>query len=373
MAGLWLLPDGLKLLSGISIVFLLFTLLTNKTTILLNRIKQNKIIILSLFFTLIVIITKELYGGIYGSFMRSCIIFSVLFICIYSQNTTKRSLYIPILLGILLNSSYLIYTTIIKDIYRPVEIMNPNLYAPLFGIFLILSFNFVDFKKPTLLSVVSLISSLLLTFSVVVMQSRGVLAASLFALLALSFNTILINKSKLKTIGILLSIVFISIYFNQEKIDILYKKSMTEYGRISNGDLNSSVGLRIQMLTVGMSMIKEAPLFGHGKDYKEIKTKTVEKKSLNKVINTFSTLHNVYIDSWAKLGILGFLMTILLTLLPYLLLKGSSYWVLGLSLSSFTFIISMVDTVLLGGSFLLAIITICLILKYQPLNKENLI
>lgn len=370
-AGLWLLEDGLKTLTGISIVFLVFTLVTTSPKDLLTRIKNNKLIILSLLFTVIVILTKEFYGGIYGSLMRACIIFSVLFICIYSPKTSKYSVTLPILLGGLLNIVYVLYVTYIEGQSRPITIMNPNLYAPLFGCLVILAFYFIKFNKPNYLTIISTTLFVSLLLCVVLMQSRGVLVASAFALFILFVHKLSNHRNKLTITISLASVILFSGFMNQDRIQRLYNKSFYEYNHITKGNLNTSVGLRIQMLDVGLTMISEKPIIGYGSNYKQEKTKVVAEQKNNKVINTFSTLHNVYIDTWAKLGFLGFIATIFLTLLPLLILKGSEYWVLGLSLSSFNFIISMVDTVLLGGPYLLVSTSICLILKLSSLPSKE--
>ena len=370
-AGLWLLEDGLKTLTGISIVFLVFTLVITSPRELLLRIKNNNLIIFSLLFTAIVIIIKEYYGGIYGSFMRSCIIFSVLFLCIYSPKTNKFSISLPIIFGAVLNILYVLYVIYIEGRSRPTAMMNPNIYAPLFGCFMIISFYFINFKKKNHITIGSSILFLLLLLCVILMQSRGVLAASIFSLSILFIYQLTAYKHKLIITLSLISIVIFSGFMNKNRIENLYNKSVYEYHRIIKGDLNTSIGLRIQMLDIGITMISEKPLIGYGNNYKQEKAKVIKENNKNQVINSFSTLHNVYIDTWAKLGILGLIATILLTFLPLLILKGSAYWVLGLSLSSFNLIISLVDTVLLGGDYLLVMITISLILKYSTLNNKE--
>ncbi|MGF1901238.1 O-antigen ligase family protein [Aliivibrio sifiae] len=370
-AGLWLLEDGLKTLTGVGIVFLVFTLVTTSPKELLLRIKNNKLIILSLLFTAIVIITKEYYGGIYGSFMRSCIIFSILFICIYSHRTNNLSISLPIIFGAILNILYVLYIVYIEGQPRPTAMMNPNIYAPLFGCFAILAFYFIKPNQHNYITITSCFLFLSLLLCVILMQSRGVLAASMFSLCILFIYKLKKYEHKIIITLSLISIVIFSGFMNKNRIEDLYNKSAYEYQRIIEGDLNSSIGLRVQMLDVGLTMISEKPLIGHGSNYKQEKTKIIIEDKKNQEINSYGTLHNVYIDTWAKLGILGFIATIFLTILPLFILKGSEHWVLGLSLSSFNLLISLVDTVLLGGDYLLVIITISLILKYSTLNNKE--
>jgi O-antigen ligase len=370
-AGLWLLEDGLKTLTGVGIVFLVFTLVTTSPKELSLRIRDNKLIISSLLFTAIVIIIKEYYGGIYGSFMRSCIIFSILFLCIYSPKTNKLSISLPIILGAILNILYVLYIVYIERQHRPTAMMNPNLYAPLFGCFAILAFYFIKPNQHSYITITSCFLFLSLLLCVILMYSRGVLVASIFSLCILFIYKLKKYEHKIIITLSLISIVIFSGFMNKHRIEHLYNKSAYEYQRIIKGDLNSSIGLRIQMLDVGLTMISEKPLIGHGSNYKQEKTKVIIEDNKNQVINSFGTLHNVYIDTWAKLGILGFIATIFLTFLPLLILKGSEHWILGLSLSSFNFIISSVDTVLLGGPYLLVVTSVCLILKLSSLANKD--
>ena len=239
---------------------------------------------------------------------------------------------------------------------RPESFMNPNIYAPVFGLF------FIYFCYSTLKhhNIVDLILSILAIYCVSIMQSRGVIVASVLSLsIILMHSTYIVSKNKIvRSLVLLIPIIFMIILLNSKLGEKIYDKSTHEYNQIKNGNLNTSIGLRIEMAYIAKDLILENPLAGYGDDFTDARKEIIKKNDYNPIINKFKTLHNVYSDSWAKLGLLGFISSLLLTLLPILLLRKTPSIILGLSLTIFTFTISMVDTALLGGEYLLMLIAL---------------
>ncbi|SPX42161.1 Putative lipooligosaccharide biosynthesis protein [Haemophilus influenzae] len=63
--------------------------------------------------------------------------------------------------------------------------------------------------------------------------------------------------------------------------------------------------------------IKEAPIFGHGSNgYEEFRHKQVKSKQMAKTTLNFGSLHNQYLESWVKRGLVGFIALILIILAP---------------------------------------------------------
>ncbi len=63
--------------------------------------------------------------------------------------------------------------------------------------------------------------------------------------------------------------------------------------------------------------IKEALIFSHGSNgYEESRYKQVKSKQMAKTTLGFNSLHNQYLESWVKPGIIRFIGLILVILIP---------------------------------------------------------
>ena len=100
--------------------------------------------------------------------------------------------------------------------------------------------------------------------------------------------------------------------YNEAKSDII------NYFEKSNKD--TSLGARFDMWENALIAIKEAPIFGHGsKGYNKFRERQVSSGQMAKTTLRFNSLHNQYLESWVKRGIIGFIGLILVILTPLFL------------------------------------------------------
>ena len=124
------------------------------------------------------------------------------------------------------------------------------------------------------------------------------LILSLFIITTLGFSTLL-SSSKFG----------IEQRYNEAKSDII------NYFEESNKD--TSLGARFDMWENALIAIKEAPIFGHGsKGYNQFRDRQVSSGQMAKTTLRFNSLHNQYLESWVKRGIIGFIGLILVILTP---------------------------------------------------------
>jgi len=124
------------------------------------------------------------------------------------------------------------------------------------------------------------------------------LILSLFIITTLGFSTLL-SSSKFR----------IEQRYNEAKSDI------TNYFEESNKD--TSLGARFDMWENALIAIKEAPIFGHGSGgYNQFRDRQVSTGQMAKTTLGFNSLHNQYLESWVKRGIIGFIGLILVILTP---------------------------------------------------------
>ncbi|WP_282177173.1 O-antigen ligase family protein [Vibrio nereis] len=164
----------------------------------------------------------------------------------------------------------------------------------------VLCVNFVGKNKPVIL-----LSVLCLIFSMLVTESRGpILALALVSLIILSIFFLKGESSRYTKISMaiaLASVVFLSFDFLGSRID----QTFIELDRIRHNDLDSSIGLRMQMYMAGWEVFKLYPMFGSG----EIRIEDINHLGLTDLGMQFAThshLHNNFIDKLATSGLLGF-------------------------------------------------------------------
>lgn len=124
------------------------------------------------------------------------------------------------------------------------------------------------------------------------------LILSLFIITTLGFSTLL-SSSKFG----------IEQRYNEAKSDII------NYFEESNKD--TSLGARFNMWENALVAIKEAPIFGHGSEgYNQFRDRQVSSGQMAKTTLGFKSLHNQYLESWVKRGLIGFIGLIFVILIP---------------------------------------------------------
>ncbi|OEE33089.1 hypothetical protein A1QO_10435 [Vibrio genomosp. F10 str. ZF-129] len=204
-----------------------------------------------------------------------------------------------------------------------------------------------DGKKPWVLS----FSMLLSGFSMLPTQSRGVIVgvAAVYFLACI----LLILQKKISYKNIVFSLVLMLICGALVK-DVLMDRvndTFEEVESIKSGNLDTSIGWRLQMYQAGIDLFVQKPILGHG----EISSEYAEENAPGYTTSAYGYmaghLHNNYIDKLAKSGFVGF--SLLLFILFYPLYLGvfkykNGFWLL--ALPSLHFIIfSMVDSPFRNG------------------------
>ena len=103
--------------------------------------------------------------------------------------------------------------------------------------------------------------------------------------------------------------------FGIEKRYNAAKSDITLY--LEKNNKNTSLGARFDMWENALIAIKQAPLFGHGsKGYEAFKDQQIKSNQMAKTTLQFNSLHNQYLESWVKRGLIGFIGLMLITLTP---------------------------------------------------------
>lgn len=199
-------------------------------------------------------------------------------------------------------------------------------FATICGLILIslVALLLIDFKgkSPIIIGGAILLSSVALLLT----QSRGPLIALLFVV-AIIFLYYSFKKKKSLTLMVFLGLI-LSIY-SVLKIPLVehrVERTIQEYNKIQDGDLTSSVGIRLQMLAIGSELWKQKPILGFGKDIKHEFNRLEASERITPEVNQLisMTFHNGYLDKFVLYGIPGGVIFLVFLLYPLWAARGVS-------------------------------------------------
>ncbi|MEZ9245950.1 O-antigen ligase family protein [Vibrio lentus] len=245
---------------------------------------------------------------------------SYLAVMLYLVVLPKYSLnfkYLTRLLFLAASLSFLIltYNRYGLDIERGIQTVNPIPYSVTLSLYAITALYLCIYKK----SKISILSYALLVMGILITQTRGAILPLIITSSFLVFLFFISNK-KIKVQYLTISIISLSVIFTAsfEAIKSTTEATLVEIQRLSDGDMDSSIGLRLQFWQAAQQLYTLSPIYGLGDSHID------ELKALNQIGKVSETVaiyspthyHNQYIDKLVKTGIIGFILLIIIQLIP---------------------------------------------------------
>ncbi|WP_435248241.1 O-antigen ligase family protein [Vibrio sp. nBUS_14] len=228
-----------------------------------------------------------------------------------------KSLKWLLLLAASVSFSILTYNRYGLDIERGILNVNPIPYSITLTLYAIIALYLCVYKK----SKISIVSYTLLVLGVFITETRG----AIFPLIITSSFLIILffknkNKNNIIVKHLIVSIVSLSVIFIAS-FDVIKNRAevtLVEIQRLSDGDMDSSIGLRFQFWRAAQQLYTLSPIYGLGDSHAdELKALNQEGKVSDAVARYSPThYHNQYIDKLVKTGILGFTLLIMIQLIP---------------------------------------------------------
>lgn len=207
---------------------------------------------------------------------------------------------------------------IISDLERGQWPVNAIPFSTICGLIFISSIGLKITKYTGKLQLVIYSSSLLSLIGMILSQSRGPLLSISLVLFSL-VGVLFFFRNKLMLILSLVVVVSIGGIISQTSlVSERIERTYNEYQAIQKGELNTSIGIRLQMYKIALDLWKEKPILGYGKKIKD-KFNDLEQEGfitpkVNELISM--TFHNGYLDKFVLYGILGGTIFILFIIVP---------------------------------------------------------
>lgn len=329
-AGIIWLPQGSKPMVAIVIPIALLYVLTHGFNDIKRNFKDNWWLVGILFSTVFVGVSYLTHGAS-SQELRGLLIALVYLSILPSGFMNTKKAQSLIVIASLASFSLSTWFFIIEPTDRMLWPTNPIPLAIHQGMIYLLALALLlssfNGKKTSLL----VISMLLSGFSIIPTESRGpILGVVLLSVLAIS---VLIYQQKIRikhTLIVALATCAI-LFIAKEPIASRIADTSAEVARIQNGDLNSSIGLRIQMYLAGVELFLQKPILGHGEISPEYAAKYAPGYSISAYDYMKGHFHNNYLDKLVKSGLVGAAILMFLFIYPlYLavLRHRNCFWVL---------------------------------------------
>ncbi len=319
-SGLFLYNDGKKELTTLVILVLFIRLFFIGYKGIWNNIKSNKLLWImgaNLLFSLIAYAT---YGFNSSKFRMLAVLFVYLSILPYDYLKGicyKKLIWLLSVITLL----FLLLQGINGHFSNRGEWdINPIRYATVCAFLVIANLYYLFVNETRKDKGISFVVSLFPLSVVLLSQSRGPWLALIIGLLALFFLMIKRKKISYKVMIILLLGGGAMLAFFQKPIEQRIEQTLWEVQKVSSDNLNTSIGLRLQMWKSAFIIIEQHWLTGVGNNSTAIKQELANKGIITDTAATFRHFHNQYINDLAKYGILGLILTLSLVIYP--LIKG---------------------------------------------------
>lgn len=319
-------PDTKFILSRLIPVVCLYGLVRYEWEIKDNYNSQLKSFLIFGFLVVVVYSIFHVIRGDEFSLVRTLIASLAYLIFVPWKRINPQMVYFIIAIAAIVCGLNAFYERYVLNIYRVGIATNPIPYA-LYVSFLVLScaYLLLNSQSKTLKLLVS-IGGLLSLSAIIMTDVRGVILFLPVAIIYLVITTIKpIWKYYIASILsiILLSGVFYTIF--QPKINARIAQTQNEIALIKQGNLTSSIGIRLDLWMHGVEIIARNPLFGVGDSGLQA--------SISKMTNPGAAiqphLHNQYLDLLARYGIVGTLVIFLFCLALIFNLNNSAFEYIG--------------------------------------------
>ncbi|WP_421192210.1 O-antigen ligase family protein [Aeromonas jandaei] len=235
------------------------------------------------------------------------------------RKITKKVVLLAVISGGVAAGVASIYEHIFLGITKVGGIVNEIPFATYVAITLIISVNTYNIYQNRLIKFIYLISMLGSIYAIVMSEVRGVWLALMsvgICYLLSKIAQLAVKKLILISISFLLIIaVFASFTAIEERV----KQTEVEFQEITNGNYDTSIGLRLQLWGAAIDIIKTHPLSGLGTiEYKSKMEEQYQNGLITSKALSFkdSHFHNQFLDSYVRYGILGLVLAVLIFISP---------------------------------------------------------
>ncbi|KIF46852.1 O-antigen ligase family protein [Vibrio owensii] len=324
-SGMLIYPDAKKTQVILVVLAILSSFFCHDKKVIFDNIKGNNLVRF-LFFLVVISLFLKLLHGYSSSVIRtlSCFLLYFAFVPKNVFRAFKRKLPFLLLVSSVFSFGYAFWSTYILDLGRwwsinPIPYSSVSVGACVGSLFFLLSRSG---RSIQLLMIVTFALSLnVIIFS----ESRGTALAvfSVSVLIILFFMHLKIDI--IRKVVIIFLILVSSLIVNANLIQNRMDRTSNEIAQIESGNMNSSIGLRLQIWKAGIYLIKDKLLVGYGDNHRKAKETLLDQGVITQDVVKFTHYHNELINAWVLNGLVGVIMILSMLFVPFYLCKKIIY------------------------------------------------
>lgn len=323
--GIFLYENAVKNIHVLILISCTLSLLTYGCSHIKTQTKENKLIWIVLSLTIYGIIQSQLHGYSNGLIKTYLSILTYLIIVpIRNIQSIYKNLLAYVLLASICSMLFYLYQEDILNKSREnwdIGVLHYTVLSAWLTCFATHTLLSTKIRKRQLLAIFVIIVNI---FIIISMQARGTYLALIITILLFA-SYFAYKKSKLILFTTMM-IVLLSSIAHIPAFDQRIAQTKHEINSISNGNLNTSIGYRIQVWEAAYYIIPTAPILGVGDKHKDMKSTLASQGIISNVAANFRHYHNDYINTLVKNGAIGLILMISLLIYPIrVFIKSKSF------------------------------------------------
>ncbi|HEH9413606.1 TPA: O-antigen ligase family protein [Aeromonas salmonicida] len=328
---------GKHYISRLVVAMLIASLVISRDLLWLNinRLEIKKI----LFFWLPIIIFFSGYHVFLGeSFsIPRTILVSLIYISVVPWGKiSKQAVLIAILCGGCVAGVMGFYEHAVLNIRRVGGIINQIPFALYVAISLLMAVHVLWVNKERHINILAWLSVIGSAFSIIMSEVRGIWLALIFIAMLFIFRKL--QQFSIHRLAAVTVILLTTLFLLSSIPEVTHRIDETkqEFTLISEGDRDTSIGIRLQLWLSAINVIKIHPFVGAGtKNYPHIMDQQYQQGMITKAALSFkyAHYHNQYLDSYVRYGIIGFIIAVVILISPSILYGQQDKKVMNLYLS----------------------------------------
>lgn len=232
-----------------------------------------------------------------------------IFVHLLRTGFSKPLFWTAVLLGTLITSVLTLQEYFVSGTSRASLFHNPITLGNALVIYALLTlYQATQWRNPGLVVVFALVG-VLGVVATLTTGTRGVWVTLFIAGLGLMAWLVVRAKHKRMMAGLIGALIGISTWVAITQVSFIENRiqnTRQEIQSIRSGDLNNSIGLRLQMWHTGLYVARQHPLVGNASGYvQQAEYFIAEQGYYPNVLASFSHLHNQLLDTQVKLGAIG--------------------------------------------------------------------
>ncbi|PMG80635.1 hypothetical protein BCU83_10655 [Vibrio breoganii] len=374
--GMFGVDKGDKILLIVVAVCVLVSISINKLSIIKHNWKSNPWIKWLIALIIFGVISDLVHG--FGSRELRALETAALFLLCIDFSKIKINRIITLLVVASLSSLFIAYFySNIQSTDRRVWPVNAIPFASYITLLIGFSIALISYSKLKWQKAWLFVAVAVGLGALVITESRGPLLALCCTIVALGLYALLLGKLNYKLVGLGTVLVSIALIASLPYLQPRYEQTVSEVNQIMKGNDQTSIGLRLSLYKVGLNMIAEKPVLGHGKDPladkwdQMLKNKEITPKE--KAVLGWN-FHNNFIEKGVVSGLLGIATMFLWLGLPlvYAWKNHRQHFVLLSTPPLLYFLACFTDTPATNGSsYVTYLMFVGLVIAYLNNDKHN--